>query len=99
MFSLPHSYRRNTDIVHVCVHILTYSKGLVNIKNLFCDILNMRNEVGSRILENAENILWALLGKPVDGMNWSDMIDFWSIAAKHIYIMYRIAIKERAGIG
>ena len=68
-------------------------------RKMFSDIVNMKDGVGNKILEYSENILWSILGRPVDGIRWPDMIEFWSITAKHVYIMYRIVLKDRAGIG
>ena len=58
---------------------------------LFEDIENIENEAGKFILRNSINILWTILGKPVNGVLWHTMITFWSIVATnvHVYFMYR----------
>ena len=67
--------------------------------NMFHDISNMHDNVGNRILDKSEEILWTLLGRPVDGVEWIDLVNFWIIVATHVYKMYRIVMRERAGIG
>ena len=67
--------------------------------NMFQDISNMPDNVGNRILDRSEEVIWTLLGRPVDGVEWIDLVNFWIIVAKHVYKMYRIVMRERAGIG
>ena len=37
----------------------------------------------------SQNIHWTLMGKPVDGVEWPIMVEFWSVAAIHVHRMVR----------
>ena len=68
---------------------------------MFEDIENIENEAGvyTSILRISKILLWTILGKPVDGVQWHEMITFWSIVAKNVYIMYKKVVRERDVIG
>ena len=68
-------------------------------KTMFDELENIPNGTGTIIMNSSENLLCTMIGKPVDGVMWPDMVNFWIIVATHVYKMYRKVIRDRAGIG
>ena len=66
---------------------------------MFNNIVRIENNAGNIILRNTDNLLGTLLGKPVDGVLWNEMITFWCIVATNVYSMFKKVLRERAGIG
>ena len=65
---------------------------------MFRELSELNGGMGDEILQAAPDTLVLLLGREVENEPISDqMVEFWSIAARHIADMYRL--KLRIGIG
>ena len=68
-------------------------------RRMFSDLETLYDNTGTRIIDMSQNIYWSLMGKPIEGIDWPLMNDFWTIAAIHIHRMIRKVVQDRAGIG
>ena len=48
----------------------------------------MERGIGQTIIKRSDHILSTISGGPVEGVYWSDMTKFRSIATAHVYGMY-----------
>ena len=66
---------------------------------MFEDLYNVGGFNGRAIIDTSDDVFWTLMGRPVEGFEWHDMVEFWSTAAVHIHRIMSIVVKERAGVG
>ena len=66
---------------------------------MFIEIAKIDVAFYERCLNEADQVFFWLLGKPIDGVNIDRMTDIWIVAGYHLCNMYKSRIFQREGVG
>ena len=66
--------------------------------NMFKCISDMENGVGDYIIENADNLIDTIMGRPAETVTFEHMLDFWMITSSFVSVMYYNILRTRQGI-
>ena len=86
----------NMSVIENVEHIVMQCPSLdQSRRNMYDEILELANDLGTRLLEDPSQTMLLLMGKSDNRFDIEHLVMFWSISARHISKMYRQVVKNR----
>ena len=86
----------NMSVIENVEHIVMQCPALdQSRRNMYDEILELPNDLGTRLLEDPSQVMLLLMGKSDNRFDIEHLILLWSISARHISKMYRQVVKNR----